>query len=195
MEYNTLMLGLDECGKSALVSRFMDTEVFLKTYHETLVDLYHQIMFMMDFKGARNRKVTLNIKDCGHRIARPALYDESDSFIVCFDVANKQSFEKAEQLLRDLQEDSFLSPSSRYQVIMVGCKNDQESRAVSYLQAERMCKSFDIPYIECSALSNYNVEEVFDLVLTQIFKFEKRQRDQRLATRSILKQDAEIQSQ
>ena len=43
----------------------------------------------MDFKGARNRKVTLHIKDCGHRIARPALYDESDSFIVCFDVANK----------------------------------------------------------------------------------------------------------
>lgn len=40
-EYNVLLLGTTEAGKSALVSRFMDTEVFLKIYHETIVDDYH----------------------------------------------------------------------------------------------------------------------------------------------------------
>lgn len=36
-----MLLGTAESGKSALVSRFMDTEVFLKIYHETIVDSYH----------------------------------------------------------------------------------------------------------------------------------------------------------
>lgn len=40
-EYNVLLLGTAQAGKSALVSRFMDTEVFLKIYHETIVDDYH----------------------------------------------------------------------------------------------------------------------------------------------------------
>ena len=40
-EYNVILLGSSESGKSALVNRFMDTEVFVKVYHETLVDVYH----------------------------------------------------------------------------------------------------------------------------------------------------------
>ena len=40
-EYNVILLGAAECGKSALVSRFMDTEVYLKNYNETIVDTYH----------------------------------------------------------------------------------------------------------------------------------------------------------
>ncbi len=40
-EYSVILLGDSQTGKSALVSRFMDTEVFVKVYHETMVDTYH----------------------------------------------------------------------------------------------------------------------------------------------------------
>jgi hypothetical protein len=52
----------------------MDTQVFVKAYHETMVDTYHQLMFMLDMRGTKDRKVTLNIKDVGSRFARPHMY-------------------------------------------------------------------------------------------------------------------------
>lgn len=60
-EYSVLLIGAAGCGKSALVSRFMDKNVYLSAYHETLVDNYTQLMFMLDTKGVRNRKVNLHI--------------------------------------------------------------------------------------------------------------------------------------
>jgi predicted GTPase len=69
-------LGATGCGKSALVSRFMDKNVYLSAYHETLVDNYTQLMFMLDTKGVRNRKVNLHILDVGHRWVRPQMIKE-----------------------------------------------------------------------------------------------------------------------
>lgn len=54
-DYHLVMLGDVKTGKSALVSRFMDTEIFLKNYTETIVDQYKQLMFMLDNSGAKNR--------------------------------------------------------------------------------------------------------------------------------------------
>jgi len=52
------------------VARFMDKDVFLKEYRETIVDSFNQIMFMLDNKGSKNRKINLNIRDVGHRFLR-----------------------------------------------------------------------------------------------------------------------------
>ena len=51
-------------------------------------------MFMLDNRGAKNRKVTLNIKDVGSRWVRQHMYEEQDAFLVCYDVSSHSSFEK-----------------------------------------------------------------------------------------------------
>ena len=51
-------------------------------------------MFMLDNKGAKNRQVTLNIRDVGHRFARDNMYPDQDAFLVCFDISNSDSFEQ-----------------------------------------------------------------------------------------------------
>lgn len=48
----------------------MDKDVFLKEYRETIVDSFNQIMFMLDNKGSKNRKINLSIRDVGHRFVR-----------------------------------------------------------------------------------------------------------------------------
>ena len=65
-----MLLGSSQCGKSALAARFLDKEVFLKDYRETIVDSFNQIMFMLDNKGSKNRKIKLSIRDVGHRFIR-----------------------------------------------------------------------------------------------------------------------------
>lgn len=67
------------------------------------------------------------------------------------------------------------------QILVVGLKSDLaiKSRAIDYQDGERTAEAFQAPYIECSAKEDVNVEAVFDLALTQIFKHEKSKRDVR----------------
>jgi len=70
------------------VARFMDKDVYLKEYRETIVDTYNQIMFMLDNNGTRNRKINLSIRDVGNRFVRDNMMADQDAFIVCYDVTN-----------------------------------------------------------------------------------------------------------
>ena len=61
---------------------------------------------------------------------------------------------------------------------MDGCESDlKESRQIDYTDGERTAEAFSAPYTECSAKHNKGVEEVFELILIQLFKQEKRKRD------------------
>lgn len=55
-------------------------------------------MFMLDNKGAKYRKVNLKIKDVGHRFIRDHMYDDQDSFMVCYDITSQDSFDKMIQI-------------------------------------------------------------------------------------------------
>ena len=66
-EFNILMLGEAQSGKSALVTRFMNSTVFLSNYTETVIDSHKQMMYMLNRKGIRNRMVTLNVRDVGFK--------------------------------------------------------------------------------------------------------------------------------
>ena len=67
-------------------------------------------------------------------------------------------------------------------VVLVGCKSEQnEHRQINYVDGERCAESFKAPYIECSAATNNRVEDVFELVLIQLFKKEKAERDAEMA--------------
>ena len=80
--------------------------------------------------------------------------------------------------LTDPYNDSNAKKPKLRPVILVGCKSDLSGeRQVDYLDGERTAESFQAPYIECSACTNHRVEDVFELVLIQLFKKEKRERD------------------
>lgn len=69
--------------------------------------------------------------------------------------------------------------------MLVGCKSDlSNKRQVDYLDGERTAESFQAPYIECSAATNHRVEDVFELVLIQLFKMEKKGRDKQMAEKT-----------
>lgn len=65
--------------------------------------------------------------------------------------------------------------------MLVGCQsdNDKAEGLVEYVDAEKVGEALGAPYIECSAKHGENVEAVFDLVLTQVFKQGKARRDAR----------------
>ena len=131
-EYNVLLLGSTKSGKSALVSRFMDKDVYLKDYHETIVDTYRQLMFMFDNQGVRTRKVSLNIRDVGHRFLRESMLQEQDMFIVCFDITNQDSFFGMSKICKMLMEMQLVENVKR-QILVCGLRSDlTEQRMIDY---------------------------------------------------------------
>ena len=132
-------------------------------------------MYMLDIKGVRNRQVNLNIRDVGHRYTKDTLVREMDAFIVCFDITQQDSFFEVSKICKMLMEVQFME-GTRKPVLVVGTKADLagQDRQIDYQDAESTAEAFSAPYIECSAQMNYNVEAVFDLMLMQIFKSEKR---------------------
>ena len=63
-------------------------------------------------------------------------------------------------------------------IVLVGCKKDLEKqRAIDYEDAERIADAFKCPYIEVSSKDDptidNNVDNVFELLLVQLFKKEK----------------------
>ena len=124
---------------------------------------------------------------------------DADAVIFCYDVTNEESFYSLSELFQlkmqaeystgaddndDMAAMETLSrhgsvsamggneevPEKLRPVVLVGCKNDLSNRAVDYLDGERTAESFKAPYIECSSCTNHRVEDVFELVLIQLFK-------------------------
>lgn len=186
-EYNVILLGSQACGKSALVSRFMDSDVYSGMYQETMLDQYKQLMYMLDSKGRKNRQVNLNIRDVGHKYARDSMVKEMDAFIVCFDITKQDSFFEVSKICKMLMEVQWMEGSKK-PVLVVGLKTDlaEQERQIDYQDAEKTAEAFSAPYTECSAKEDYNVEGVFDHVLMQIFKLEKKQREKKKVFKSIL---------
>jgi len=58
----------------------------------------------------------------------------------------------------------------RFPILMIGNKLDlEENRQVQSQQAIRMAKSMDIHgYVECSAMTGENVEEIFTIIIQKI---------------------------
>lgn len=127
-------------------------------------------MFMLDSKGVKNRKVNLQIKDVGHRFVRDNMYEGIDTCLVCFDITKEASFFEMSKICKNLTELQ-KNVNVKKHILVCGLRSDLTSdRAVPYQDAERTAETFGAPYIECSAKLDQNIEAVFDLVLTQIFK-------------------------
>lgn len=69
----------------------------------------------------------------------------------------------------------FVKEEKQKPIVFAGLKSDQSGkREVDFQEGERTAEAYLAPYIESSAKENVNVEDTFDLVLTQIFKLDKK---------------------
>jgi hypothetical protein len=64
-------------------------------------------------------------------------------------------------------------PQRDVSITMVGCQSDRE-RLIEYKKAEKFAQERKSPYIECSALNNDNIVDVFELVCREVKKFAER---------------------
>ncbi len=153
--FKILLLGDGAVGKTALVHRFVHGK-FQKAYLMTIgMEPYAR------YEDIGDMKICYSLWDIAgqdrFKVMRGMFFRGAMGSLVVFDLTRRQSFENAENWIKEALEES---PNQVF--ILVGNKNDLENREISTEEGKAKASELGaIDYIETSALTGENVGEAF----------------------------------
>lgn len=170
--FKVIVIGSGGVGKSALTLQFMYDE-FVEDYEPTKADSYRK-KIMLDGKEAQ-----IDILDTAGQEDYAAIRDNyfrsGEAFLCVYSILDQDSLtateELREQVLRVKNDDRTVP------FLLVGNKTDLElRRAVSQEQALEQARQWGVPYVETSAKTRQNVDQVF-IELMRMIRDRRNQQD------------------
>ena len=104
-----------------------------------------------------------------HALA-PIFYRGADGAIIIYDCTRKETFERAEKWFKELNELSESSP----RIILVGNKIDLPNKEVNTENAKELSEKYYGNFLEVSALTGKNINEIFDSITLDIYNYKKK---------------------
>jgi len=163
------MVGCGGVGKSALTIQFMYDE-FVADYEPSKVSNYRKKILLDD------EKVFIDIVDTAgeeeYAAVRDNLIRSGEGFLCIFSVMDKYSYvwtqDFREQVLRVKGADATTAKDIPFLLVGNKCDVDGAERQVSEAEALQMADKMGVRYMETSAKTRQNLEEVFLGVLRMI---------------------------
>ena len=84
--------------------------------------------------------------------------------MLVYDITCRDSFEKISFFLNDFKNNN----AGPYVFVLLGNKMDCVDREVKYDEGEKMAASMGSIFLECSAYTGENIEEIFRVLIDQI---------------------------
>ena len=155
--FKIILVGSAKVGKSSVLLRFTDN-TFKKEYQPTI-----GVEFGTKVVEADGKKYKLQLWDTAgderFRSITSAYYRGSNAIVLIFNIADKKSFDEIDKFIKDTR----VQANETTGFMMVGNFCDKENeRTVTYQEAMDKANSFGIPYMEISALTGHNIEQVFE---------------------------------
>ena len=158
------ILGDSNVGKTSLLHQFTDKNFNLSIKNTIGVDFR---IFSAEYKGdtykvqiwdtagqERFRSISSNyVKSC-------------DAYIIVYDKTNKLSFDSIEYWM-DLIETKGVKTSLR---VLLGNKQDSKKKIVSETDGTLLAEKYNVPFLETSAVSGYNVQKAFNELIVKVVK-------------------------
>jgi GTPase KRas protein len=151
----------DACvGKSAIAIRLISDQYFSE-YDPTIEDTYSK-----DFK-IDNTNYVLNILDTSgmddYESLRGNWISGSQAYIIVFDLTNRQTFDRIEEWVDRVHKYRGKNEARRTApIVIVGAKSDlTDERVIAPLEAETLALTVGAKYVESSAKTRTNIEEIF----------------------------------
>ena len=93
--------------------------------------------------------------------------NQAEGLVLVYSVDDQKSFAQIKKIKRfvDQQKESPTLP-----IVLVGNKCDLDNRVISYEEGEDLANSLGISFLEISALTGMNCEEVFKILIREIQK-------------------------
>ncbi|KAH0795587.1 ras-related protein Rab-5B [Histomonas meleagridis] len=162
-EFKIVLVGSAHTGKSSIIQRFVNGQ-FNPSSRSTV-----QAGFFKKVIKIEETELSLEIWDTAgqerfHSLT-PMYYRDAIATIIVFDVTDANSFAKAKQWVNELRQAQ--QPNVIY--VLVGNKCDLKSiRVVSQTDASDYGESVRIPYLEVSAKTGYNINNIFEEIGVQL---------------------------
>ncbi|XP_015115146.1 GTP-binding protein Di-Ras2 [Diachasma alloeum] len=162
-DYRVVVFGAGGVGKSSLVLRFVKG-TFRESYIPTIEDTYRQVI------SCNKNICTLQITDTTGSHQFPAMQrlsiSKGHAFILVYSVCSRQSLEELRPIwavIRELKGQDI----SQIPIMLVGNKCDEETlREVATSEGKAEADSWGCGFLETSAKTNHNVNELFRDLLT-----------------------------
>jgi Ras-related protein Rab-8A len=154
--YKLLLVGDSGVGKSCLLLRFVEDK-FNPSFITTIgIDFKIRTI---EVDGAR---IKLQVWDTAgqerFRTITTAYYRGASGIIIVYDVTDERTFENTKNWYQAVNQHA----SEDAQLFLVGNKNDNSDlRAVPFEKGEALAREWGVPFLETSAKTNENVEELF----------------------------------
>ncbi|MBD3198294.1 MAG: GTP-binding protein [Candidatus Lokiarchaeota archaeon] len=172
LAYKICVFGNSQVGKTSLVLRFI-TNTFKTNVQSTLGAAIH--VKTLKFKG---RSTSLQIWDFGgenkFRFLLPSYAKGSSAAIFMIDITNDFSYNNYEEWISVFKRGAGQN-AENIPILLVGGKLDlKQDREVFREDLEDLLeKEIFFNYLECSAKTGENVEDIFNLTLRKIYSSNK----------------------
>ena len=164
--YKVLLLGNSYVGKTCILLRF--SEDTYKDDYEVTIGLNYRIKTL----NIDNNPIRMQIWDTSGEEKFKAIaknfYRGAHGVLLIYDICEKNSFLDVkswiEQIIENTDNDDIV-------MILCGNKCDMEKeRNISRNEGENLANSYKIPFFECSAKENINIDEIFNTMAKNIYE-------------------------
>jgi len=162
-DYKIVVLGAGGVGKSCLTVQFVQG-IFVEKYDPTIEDSYRKLV------EVDNDSYMLEILDTAGTEQFTAMRDlymkNGQGFVLVYSIIAQSTFndlpELRDQILR-------VKDTDKVPMVLVGNKCDlADQRVITSEQGENLSKRFDCRFVEASAKTKHNVEQIFYDLIRQI---------------------------
>jgi small GTP-binding protein len=166
-QFKLVLLGESAVGKSSLVLRFVKGQ--FHEYQESTIGA----AFLTQTICLEDTTVKFEIWDTAgqeryHSLA-PMYYRGAQAAIVVYDITNQESFAKAKNWVKELQRQA----SPNIVIALAGNKADLAARrVVEYEEAQAYAEDNGLLFMETSAKSSMNVNDIFLAIAKKLPKSE-----------------------
>ena len=161
-----IFLGENDVGKSTILANI----IYNKTVLPKGMYAFYKTFNKNDGSG---ELLKINFWDTAHQENYnnivPMFYKNAQAAILVFDLGNRSSFEKLNEIMQKVRE--FAHPSII--IFLVGNKTDLEiqgNRVITREEAVKYAESIEAFYNEVSALQKQGIDDLVDLIVSKIPK-------------------------
>ncbi|EGR32473.1 Ras family protein, putative, partial [Ichthyophthirius multifiliis] len=163
--FKLLLIGNSGVGKSCMLMRFSENQFTNNFYNTIGVD------FKIKTIQLNGKNIKLQIWDTAgqdrFKTITCSYYRGAHGIAVVFDITDKQSFENVKGWMVEIEKYA----QENVCRILVGNKTDMnENRQVQYQEGQELAQMYNLNYIEVSAKSGENVDQVFTQMAKQIME-------------------------
>ncbi|XP_064632002.1 ras-related protein Rap1 isoform X2 [Lineus longissimus] len=171
-EYKLVVLGSGGVGKSAMTVQFVQG-IFVEKYDPTIEDSYRK---QVEIDGQQCMLEILDTAGTEQFTAMRDLYMKNgQGFLLVYSITAQSTFndlqDLREQILRVKDTEDVSTGQAQVPMILVGNKCDlEDERVVGKDQGHNLARQFNCSFMETSAKSKINVNEIFYDLVRQINK-------------------------